>query len=214
MPCYDKKLEASRPDFYLDEYQCREVDCVLSTVEFDQWMSSLPESPPTQILAAEEKEVFGTRGGASGGYLEYIFEQTAWRLFQIKLNATTGEGCLVKQIRGDFREISLERDGKILLKFAAVYGFRNLQNLVRRVKQKKCDYHYVEVMACPSGCINGGGQIKQVKESVLQVYHTAKERSPSENHEAERIWKEWPIQRLLTQHRPVEKNLSLELTNW
>jgi iron only hydrogenase large subunit-like protein len=40
-----------------------------------------------------------------------------------------------------------------------VYGFRSIQNLVRRMKRGQCAYDFVEVMACPGGCLNGGGQI-------------------------------------------------------
>lgn len=69
------------------------------------------------------------------------------------------------------------------MKFAAAYGFRNIQNLVQKMKRGKCPYHFVEVMACPSGCLNGGGQIKpdvlnSVSESkelvakVDQVYNS------------------------------------------
>ena len=47
-----------------------------------------------------------------------------------------------------------------IAKFALAYGFRNIQNVVRKIKQNKSPYAYVEMMACPSGCINGGGQIK------------------------------------------------------
>ncbi len=46
------------------------------------------------------------------------------------------------------------------LRFAAAYGFRNIQSLVRKVKLGRCEYDYVEVMACPGGCLNGGGQLK------------------------------------------------------
>ena len=38
-----------------------------------------------------------------------------------------------------------------------------------QIKQKKCDYHFVEVMACPSGCLNGGGQIKPTEGTALSV---------------------------------------------
>ena len=38
-----------------------------------------------------------------------------------------------------------------MLRFAAVYGFRNIQTLVRKIKMNRCEYDYVEVMACPSG---------------------------------------------------------------
>lgn len=42
-------------------------------------------------------------------------------------------------------------EGKPVLKFAAAHGFRNIQNLVQKMKRGRCSYHYVEVMACPSG---------------------------------------------------------------
>jgi hypothetical protein len=51
----------------------------------------------------------------------------------------------------DFREVVLEEDGRVLLRFAIANGFRNIQNLVQKMKRGKSIYHYVEVMACPSG---------------------------------------------------------------
>ena len=60
----------------------------------------------------------------------------------------------------DFREIKLEREGKVLLKFAIANGFRNIQNLVQKLKRKRCDYDFVEILACPSGCLNGGAQLR------------------------------------------------------
>ncbi|XP_077173174.1 cytosolic iron-sulfur assembly component 3-like isoform X2 [Paroedura picta] len=50
----------------------------------------------------------------------------------------------------DFQEVTLEKDGQTLLRFALAYGFRNIQNLVQKLKRGKSAYHYVEVMACPS----------------------------------------------------------------
>lgn len=47
--------------------------------------------------------------------------------------------------------ISVSRDGEVILRAARVYGFRNIQNLVRKLKNNKKAYDYVEVMACPSG---------------------------------------------------------------
>lgn len=51
----------------------------------------------------------------------------------------------------DFREVTLEKDGQEVLRFAIANGFRNIQNLVQKLKRGKSPYHYVEVMACPSG---------------------------------------------------------------
>ena len=55
---------------------------------------------------------------------------------------------------------AVQVNGEVVLKFAAAYGFRNIQNLVQKMKRGKCPYQFVEVMACPSGCLNGGGQLK------------------------------------------------------
>lgn len=65
--------------------------------------------------------------------------------------------CEVSQARSytfrnkDFQEVMLKREGQVLLRFAVAYGFRNIQNLVQKLKRGRCPYHYVEVMACPSG---------------------------------------------------------------
>jgi len=75
------------------------------------------------------------------------------------------------------------------LRFASAYGFRNIQNLVRKIKSSNSPYHYVEVMACPSGCINGGGQLKPnenipIKDwisHVNDIYRNVNSLSPEKN---------------------------------
>ena len=51
----------------------------------------------------------------------------------------------------DFREVTISINGESKLSFAAAYGFRNIQNIVRKLKSGKCQYDFVEIMACPSG---------------------------------------------------------------
>lgn len=51
----------------------------------------------------------------------------------------------------DFREVTLECEGEVVLRFAIANGFRNIQNVVQKLKRNKCPYHFVEIMACPSG---------------------------------------------------------------
>lgn len=51
----------------------------------------------------------------------------------------------------DLREAILEKDGQVVLRFAVANGFRNIQNLVQKLKRGKCPYDFVEIMACPSG---------------------------------------------------------------
>ena len=69
----------------------------------------------------------------------------------------------------DFREVILEKDGKTLLKFAIANGFRNIQNLVQKLKRKRCDYDFVEVLACPSGCVNGGAQLRHTEVGPVKL---------------------------------------------
>ena len=56
------------------------------------------------------------------------------------------------------------------LKFARVYGFRNIQTVVLNLKRAKLNVDFIEVMACPSGCVNGGGQLKSSeRESAVET---------------------------------------------
>nr|CAD7268249.1 unnamed protein product [Timema shepardi] len=110
---------------------------------------SLVDSAPLDYPwgPAGENELFGHRGSGSGGYADHIFTFAAKELF-----GDSVDQLQYKSLRNpDFREVSLERDGKPVLKFAIANGFRNIQNLVQKLKRGKCPYDYVEVMACPSG---------------------------------------------------------------
>ncbi|GAM24614.1 hypothetical protein SAMD00019534_077890, partial [Acytostelium subglobosum LB1] len=179
MPCYDKKLEASRSDFYSDLFKSKDVDCVLSTSEvlellkeknvdfnsIDETMAdtgSAQEAQQAQLnrclfknIDESSGDLFGVEG-SSGGYFEFLYRYAARELFGItvdKIEYQTGRNT-------DFMEASIEVSGKKVLCFSKAYGFRNIQNIVRKIKTGKIPYHFIEVMACPSGCINGGGQIK------------------------------------------------------
>lgn len=72
-------------------------------------------------------------------------------MFKIETGLEKSFAVLCSPRNKDFQEVTLERDGEVLLQFALAYGFRNIQNLVQKMKRGKCPYHYVEVMACPSG---------------------------------------------------------------
>ncbi|XP_054851546.1 cytosolic iron-sulfur assembly component 3 [Eublepharis macularius] len=224
MPCYDKKLEASRPDFFIQEHQTREVDCVITTGEvlklLDQEGISLPdmEAAPLDGICSSlpEEQLLGHAGGGSGGYLEHIFRHAAMELFGIQVDKLE-----YKPLRNkDFQEVTLEKDGEILLRFALAYGFRNIQNLVQKLKRGKSPYHYVEVMACPSGCLNGGGQLradgeasKDLLHQVERLYEAVQLEKPEMNKDVCRLYEQWlggpeseqAWQALHTQYHPVEK---------
>ncbi|KAM4820060.1 cytosolic iron-sulfur assembly component 3 [Thomomys bottae] len=223
MPCYDKKLEASRLDFLCQEHQAREVDCVLTTGEVFQMLeeegvslSELELAPLDSLTSSLCEEPSSHRGGGSGGYLEHIFRYAARELFGIHVDEITYRPLRNK----DFQEAILEREGRVLLHFAMAYGFRNIQNLMQKLKRGRCPYQYVEVMACPSGCLNGGGQLKAAdtpsKQLLLQVertYSTVRTQTPEDVPEVQALYQNW-LQgegselagRLLhTQYHAVEK---------
>jgi iron only hydrogenase large subunit-like protein len=176
MPCFDKKLEASRTDFARpDDAELRDVDCVLSSAEVVAMLAEAAidvaapprraETPSAEAQYAFFSNVdvaartFRAAPGGSGGYCEYIFRTAARELFGVHLPDeqplpwTEGRNA-------DMRELKLLVDGEVKLSFACAHGFRNIQNIVRKVKSGKCSYDYVELMACPSGCLNGGGQVR------------------------------------------------------
>ena len=193
MPCYDKKLEASRQDFYNDVYSTRDVDCVITTGELElmmrekAWDLSIPVADELAFTFHQSgennvglPELVPHPGTSSGSYLHSIMHH-----LQTKSDAPLIYS--VKTIRNtDYEEHTLtDGAGRTVFKGAKCYGFRNLQNVVRKVGKergvrtgmgaagrmagrrerkggagKEKNYDYVEVMACPGGCVNGGGQLK------------------------------------------------------
>ncbi|XP_061066024.1 cytosolic iron-sulfur assembly component 3 isoform X2 [Eubalaena glacialis] len=187
MPCYDKKLEASRPDFFSQEHQTRDVDCVITT-----------------------GEVFK------------LLEEEGVSLSEL-------EPAPLDSLNKDLQEVTLEREGRVLLHFAAAYGFRNIQNLVQKLKRGRCPYHYVEVMACPSGCLNGGGQLKapdmpgkELLQQVERLYSMVRTEAPEDAPGVQELYGHWlqgegseQASRLLhTSYHAVEKAGSSLSIRW
>ncbi|XP_063377752.1 probable cytosolic Fe-S cluster assembly factor GI11683 [Cydia fagiglandana] len=201
MPCYDKKLEASREDFYSDLTNCHDVDCVITAIELEQMLGAgeLGDAPPSPLdWPWGEPPGAGLRrhvGSGSGGYADHIFLYAAEHLF-----GDTKAELVYRNLRNpDFREVTLEKDGVEVLRFAIANGFRNIQNLVQKMKRGKSPYHYVEVMACPSGCLNGGAQVRPVagesgRELVAhleKLYRDLPVSVPAENKLVRRLYTEW-----------------------
>lgn len=183
MPCYDKKLEAVRPAGQIQNEDIsinsttNEVDAVLATHELadlftkhnidikgllDNLESPNPDTFDKDLTDAT-REIDSpyysndNQSQSSNGYTQYIFNRAAREL----LSVTPPENLDYQQVRNkDFHEVTLTVHGLPVMKFALAYGFRNIQNIIRNIKRKKCQYDYIEIMACPGGCLNGGGQIK------------------------------------------------------
>ncbi|XP_015757205.1 PREDICTED: cytosolic Fe-S cluster assembly factor narfl-like [Acropora digitifera] len=195
MPCYDKKLEASREDFYNDIYRTRDVDCVISTVLLLHRFSSVCGD-----------ELLSHSGGGSGGYLEHIFTYAAKECFE-----KTVSDIKYKTLRNkDFKEVTLQVDGKDELKFAAAYGFRNIQvalllyyifclllfSSVKRLPAHHClSFWFSLKNPFLTGLLNGSFLnfeicIGRISHDYVVMCHL-RTRNPSENQEVEQLYRKW-----------------------
>ncbi|NXA83105.1 NARF factor, partial [Thryothorus ludovicianus] len=143
----------------------------------------------------KEGDVVRHEGKRSDGYLEHIFKHAAKELFGVDVKEITYKALKNK----DFQEVTLEKDGETVLRFAAAYGFRNIQNMVLKLKKGKFLYHFVEVLACPGGCLNGKGQAQSedgkpdraLLAQMEEVYSAIPVRLPESNLHVQRMYQDW-----------------------
>ncbi|XP_007560882.1 nuclear prelamin A recognition factor [Poecilia formosa] len=203
-PCFDKKLEAVREEFYNSLLETRDVDCVLTSKEIYRLMQkrkiSVEElgSVPLDHLQGEGGGVALMRhdGRGSEGFLEHVFKHMAKEVFAVDVQEIT-----YKTLRNrDFQEVTLEKDGETLLQFAAIYGFRNIQTLVHRMKKGRLPYQLVEVLSCPGGCLSGRGQAeseaggrvdKGLVQQMEEVYVSLPVRLPELNPVLNKLYQDW-----------------------
>lgn len=157
MPCVAKKYESARPELSREGYS--DVDLVITTRElatmikdFSMDFPGLPDSEFDDPLG--ESSGAGALFGASGGVLESTL-RTAY-------NMITGEHLEELEfhdLRGlkGLKEAEVEIDGKIL-KVAVASGLGNARKLLDDIRNGIKKYDAIEIMACPGGCIDGGGQ--------------------------------------------------------
>ncbi|EFR03743.1 LET1 [Nannizzia gypsea CBS 118893] len=223
MPCFDKKLEASRQELTDVSWRgnasdegsspVRDVDCVITSKELLMLASSrnisLPSLPleplPTNLSTPFPDQTIAqflstnntlhsaqpAAAGPSGGYLHHLLTTYQSKHADSIIQSQRGRNA-------DVVEYTLvSATGEPIIKAARYYGFRNIQNLVRKLKPARAsrlpgsramqpnpngpgararpapiangkpgapaapsEFAYVEVMACPGGCTNGGGQIR------------------------------------------------------
>ena len=158
MPCTAKKFEAQRPE--MNDSGCRDVDIVLTTVELGQMIreaslnfAALPDEAfdPLMGIGTGAGTIFGTTGGVMEAAIRTAYEVlTKKPLTPIELSAIRGmEGI---------KEAELDVDG-LKVKIAVAHGLGNARNICEAVRAgNPRGWHFIELMACPGGCINGGGQ--------------------------------------------------------
>ncbi len=137
------------------------------------------------------------RNAGSGAYTEYLFKYCAQHVYGLNL---WSEVLQYKEGRNsDYAEVDITHylnspinENAVLpqLKFAKAYGFRNIQSMLMKMKRGNCDVDLVEIMACPSGCNNGGGQLKALSSMIsigTNAAPTAPPRTETVNESKERI---------------------------
>ncbi|MDR1167831.1 MAG: [FeFe] hydrogenase, group A [Heliobacteriaceae bacterium] len=173
MPCTAKKFEASREQ--LKTNGIPDTDYVLTTQELGRMI----RSAGIDFAALQEEEEdrpfgeysgAGTIFGASGGVAEAA-ARTAYEL----ATGETLQNVDMKEIRGvTNRSKTIElnfKDKKI--KIRVVSTIKEAEKALREVKEGKADFQMLEVMACPGGCINGGGQPKSCNDCSIKVERAA-----------------------------------------
>lgn len=172
MPCTSKKTEANRPEMEVDGY--RDVDYSLTTRELGDMIkrarisfTKLPDEHTDSILGdyTGAGAIFGATGGVMEAALRTVADiLTGKDLESIEYQAVRGiegvkEASVVLPIGGVDTEV----------KVAVAHGTANAAKVLESVKSGEKEYHFIEVMACPGGCVHGGGQSHVSAKARLDV---------------------------------------------
>jgi len=167
MPCTAKKYEAARPEMCSSGY--RDVDVVLTTRELGRMIRQAGidfvnldeekfDAPMGQYTGA------GTIFGATGGVME-----AALRTVYAVVVGESMPNLNIQPVRGldGVKEAALEVGSLGKVKVAVAHGLANARKLMDKVVDGTADYHFIEIMACPGGCVGGGGQPLPVSREKL-----------------------------------------------
>ena len=204
-PCTAKKFEIRREEMsdaadYLKIEGLRDMDAVITTRELAIWareagvdFASLEDSAYDDYMG--EGSGAGVIFGNTGGVMEAAL-RTAYELITGK--EAPAPLLDLQPVRGyeGIREASLDVDG-LTVNVAIVYGTANVRKMIERVESGEKQYHFIEVMTCPGGCIGGGGQPKTMlpvaddarKARIASLYTRDAAMKVRKSHENESIKK-------------------------
>ncbi len=169
MPCTAKKFECNRPE--MTDSGFKDVDYVLTTRELAKMIkqagidfNSLPEGhyddPMGEYTGAAT--IFGATGGVMEAALRTAYEvATGKTLESLEFTAVRGlEGI---------KEAAIPVEGIGEVKVAVAHGLGNARKLMERIREGTGSYHFIEIMACPGGCVGGGGQPIPVNNEIRML---------------------------------------------
>ena len=161
MPCLAKKDERTM-EFEYKEYKGHEVDAVLTTRELVRMIANAGIDPKSLEKGKCDNPMYDISGagvifGSTGGVMEAALRSA---YYLITGNNPTPDSF--KEVRSTMNadgyidaKVNI---GDITISAAVVNGLANAQMLIEKLKKKEVHYDFVEVMACPGGCVGGGGQ--------------------------------------------------------
>ena len=157
MPCTAKKFEAARPELEKDGE--RLIDLVLTTTELVNMIkeagidfANLPDSEPDDPLGdyTGAGVIFGVTGGVTEAVIRRVLDDASPDALK------TIAACGVRGLEG-IKAFSVTA-GDLTIKIAVANGLGNADKLIEKVESGEESFDFIEVMACPNGCIGGGGQ--------------------------------------------------------
>ncbi len=203
MPCVAKKFEAARPE--MENGALRDVDIVISTRELARMIKQsgikFAELPDEQFdKPFEEATGAGVIFGATGGVMEAALRTVAEIVEKKPLDKIE-----FTQVRGTegIKEATVRLGGQDV-RVAIAHGLGNARKLLESIRSGEKQYEFIEIMACPGGCVTGGGQpicsaktwmdvdVKAERAKVLYSEDkNAKLRKSHENPDIELLYKEF-----------------------
>jgi len=200
MPCVAKKYEAARPELR-HRPEIPDVDLVITTRELARMIheagidfNSLPEEDFDRPLGESTGAgvIFGVTGGVIEAALRTAYEWlTAKPLEKVEFEALRGMDGIKEAVVGI--------DG-LKLRIAVCHGLGNARRILEKIRAGQCEYHAIEIMACPGGCIGGGGQpyhhgnMEILKKRATGLYREDRSkhlRKSHENPEVQRLYQEF-----------------------
>lgn len=165
MPCTAKKYEADREEFKINGES--RTDYVLTTQELVTMikqagivLASLdPEAPDINYgMYSGAGVIFGVSGGVTEAVIRRLVDQK---------DAASFTNISFSGVRGleSVKEVEIPYKGRTL-KIAMVSGLGNTEKIIKKIESGEAHYDFVEVMACPSGCIGGGGQPRSTRRTL------------------------------------------------
>lgn len=202
MPCTAKKFEADREELIVDGL--KDVDVVLTTRELAKMIKQAGIGF-RGLVDSHYDEMFSTSTGSgvifanTGGVMEAALRTVADILTGEDLQAI--EYHAVRGLEG-IKEATVNING-LDVKVAIAHGTGNAAKLLDQIREGKATYHFIEVMGCQGGCINGGGQpivldkskteeVKKLRSAgIYELDRNAVKRKSHENPDVQKIYEEY-----------------------